>query len=178
MIYVSKLIGSVWMASIVGTLCAAASAGADWPQFQGPNRTGISQETGIARAWPEGGPRVVWTTSLAEGFAGPAIRDGEVYLLDRVDSKQDVLRCFDLATGRELWTFAYDAPGEKVDPSVPAVLLKTSQLRSRLTANSCNPAPRYVSYQSLRPSSCVRQSPHQIGIGQVAFAVPFQEVDF
>ena len=112
MISVSKLIGSVWTASIVGTLFAAASAGADWPQFQGPNRTGISQETGIARAWPEGGPRVLWTTSLAKGFAGPAIRDGEVYLLDRVNDKQDVLRCFDLATGREQWTFAYDAPGE------------------------------------------------------------------
>ena len=108
---VSKFIGSVCRASIVGLLCAAANAGADWPQFQGPDRNGISLETGIARAWPEGGPRVLWTASLAKGFAGPAIRDGEVYLLDRVDNTQDVLRCFDLATGEEKWTFAYDAPG-------------------------------------------------------------------
>jgi outer membrane protein assembly factor BamB len=112
MISLSKLISTAWTTSIIGALCATAIAQADWPQFQGPNRTGISLETGIARAWPEEGPRVLWTTSLAEGFAGPAIRDGEVYLLDRVDNKQDVLRCFDLATGEEQWTFAYDAPGE------------------------------------------------------------------
>lgn len=109
--FVSKFIGSVCRASIVGMLCVAANAAADWPQFQGPNRDGISLETGIAREWPEGGPRVLWTAPLAKGFAGPAIRDGEVYLLDRVDNKQDILRCFDLTTGQEKWTYPYDAPG-------------------------------------------------------------------
>ena len=92
-------------------LSVNALSGADWPQFQGPDRNGISPETGLARVWPEGGPRVHWTFLLAEGFAGPAIRDGEVYVLDRVDDKQDVLRCLSFDTGAELWNFAYDAPG-------------------------------------------------------------------
>jgi outer membrane protein assembly factor BamB len=39
------------------------------------------------------------------------VRDGQVFLLDRVRDQQDILRCFDLATGRELWRLVYDAPG-------------------------------------------------------------------
>ena len=92
-------------------VAVSAASAADWPQFQGPDRNGVSPETGLARAWPEGGPREHWRVSVGGGFAGPAIRDGEVYLLDRVDGKQDVLRCLALDTGEEIWRFAYDARG-------------------------------------------------------------------
>jgi len=45
------------------------------------------------------------------GFAGAAVRNGQVYVLDRLADRQDVLRCIDLNTGRELWTNSYNAPG-------------------------------------------------------------------
>lgn len=54
---------------------------------------------------------MLWTVDVGEGFAGPAVRDSEVFLLDRIKNAQDVLRCLDLTTGRELWRVAYDAPG-------------------------------------------------------------------
>jgi outer membrane protein assembly factor BamB len=96
-------------------LCLArqvpGASAADWPQFQGPNRDGASPETGLARAWPAQGPKVLWIIALGEGFGGPAIKDGKVYVLDRVDDQKDVLRCLDLATGKEEWTFSYDSPG-------------------------------------------------------------------
>jgi outer membrane protein assembly factor BamB len=60
---------------------------------------------------PEGGPKVLWTFPLGEGYGGAAVRDGEVYLLDCKDGKQDILRCIDLERGDELWSAAYDAPG-------------------------------------------------------------------
>jgi outer membrane protein assembly factor BamB len=85
---------------------------ADWPQYLGPDRNGISPETGLAKSWPKGGPKVLWTKPLGEGFAGAAVRDGKVYLLDRVKSNEDVLRCYDLQTGNELWSFANKDPGE------------------------------------------------------------------
>lgn len=85
---------------------------ADWPQFQGPMRNGTSEETVSATSWGEGGPRTVWSLVLGEGFGGAAVRDGEVYLLDRVDNAQDVLRCLTLETGEEIWNYPYDAPGE------------------------------------------------------------------
>ena len=103
---------NVFRAMVVcGVVLASMSASADWPQFQGPNRDGTSPETGLLRAWPEGGPKVLWSFPLGAGFAGPAVRDGEVYILDRVEERQDVLRCLDLKTGEELWNCAYDAPG-------------------------------------------------------------------
>ncbi len=95
------------LAALVGRAPAA-----DWPQYLGPEASGVSPETDLARSWPEGGPPLVWETPLGEGFAGAAVRDGQVYVLDRVEKREDVLRCFDLATGRPLWTFAYAAPGQ------------------------------------------------------------------
>lgn len=94
--------------TLVGLFTASAG---DWPQFQGPDRNGISPETGLARTWPEAGPKVLWSFPLNEGFAGPAIAGGEVFILDRVGDQQDVLHCLSLTTGEELWKFAYDAPG-------------------------------------------------------------------
>ena len=84
----------------------------DWPQYLGPDRNGISRETRLKRSWSEDGPNVLWTFPLGEGFAGAAVSNGKVYVLDRVGNERDVLRCIDLVTGKEGWTFAYDAPGK------------------------------------------------------------------
>lgn len=92
------------------TVCGICYA--DWPQYMGPDRNGISPDKGLMRAWPEGGPRVLWTVPVGPGYAGPAIYKGEVFLLDRVDDQKDVLRCFALDTGEERWNVSYDAPGK------------------------------------------------------------------
>ncbi|MGE5610764.1 MAG: PQQ-binding-like beta-propeller repeat protein, partial [Bacillota bacterium] len=99
--------------AFVGICCLLGnpSYGADWPQMRGPGRGEVSPETGLAREWPAGGPKVLWTIEVGVGFAGAAVRDGEVYLLDRVEDRQDVLRCLDLNTGKELWSVAYEAVG-------------------------------------------------------------------
>jgi outer membrane protein assembly factor BamB len=85
---------------------------ADWPQYLGPDRNGISPEKGLAKSWPKKGPKVLWTRPVGEGFAGAAIRDGKVYVLDRINSQKDVLRCFDLANGDKLWTCSNNDPGK------------------------------------------------------------------
>jgi outer membrane protein assembly factor BamB len=105
-------------------LVASMAAAADWPQFQGPDRNGISPETGLLHAFPEGGPKVLWTVKLGVGYGGPAIRDGKVYVLDRQEDQREVLRCWDLATGKEEWSAPYDAPGtvdHNGSRSIPAV---------------------------------------------------------
>ena len=96
----------------------------DWPQYLGPDRNGISTQTGILRSWPENGPEVLWTVDVGIGFGGPVIKDGKVYLLDRDDKVGDIMRCFDFSNGDELWRYAYDAPGSVMFPgsrSVPTV---------------------------------------------------------
>ena len=84
---------------------------ADWPSLYGPRRNHTSEQKGLLRAWPQEGPKVLWTVPLAAGFGGPAVLGGNVYLLDRDEKVGDTLRVLDLASGKELWTFAYDAPG-------------------------------------------------------------------
>ncbi len=112
--------------AIAGCCClfAAGSWAADWPQYLGPTRNSTSPEKGLLRSWPENGPQVLWTISLGKGFGGPVVKDGKVYLLDRDDKVGDNLRCFDLSNGKEVWNFAYDAPGRVMFPgsrSVPIV---------------------------------------------------------
>lgn len=89
----------------------ATARAEDWPRLGGPGGNGFSSETGLARSWPENGPKVWWSLAVGEGYAGAAIRDGQAFVLDRADDLQDVLRCLELATGRELWRAAMDAPG-------------------------------------------------------------------
>ena len=96
----------------------------DWPQYFGPERNGLSAQKGILRTWPQQGPEVLWTANIGIGYGGPVVKEGKVYLLDRDDKVGDNLRCFDLASGKELWNFAYDSPGTVMFPgsrSVPTI---------------------------------------------------------
>jgi len=96
----------------------------DWPQYLGPNRNSVSAQKSILRSWPQQGPEVLWTVNVGIGYGGPVVKDGKVYLLDRDDKVGDKVRCFDLSSGKELWNFAYDAPGSVMFPgsrSVPAL---------------------------------------------------------
>ncbi len=108
----------------VGLGAAGVAGAAEWPQFLGPNRDATSPEKGLMRRWPPGGPKVLWTVKTGPGYGGAAIRDGQVYMMDRERGRTDILRVFDLATGKELWKFGYPAPGRISHPgsrSTPAV---------------------------------------------------------
>jgi outer membrane protein assembly factor BamB len=97
---------------------------ADWPAYLGPRRDGTSVEKGLLRTWPKEGPKVLWTVPVGAGYGGPVVSGGKVYMLDRDDTAGDRLRCLDFATGKELWSFAYDAPGRFDHPgsrTTPAV---------------------------------------------------------
>lgn len=93
------------------TLCVAVvtvqvALGDNWPQFRGPNRDAISQETGLLHRWPEGGPKVLWTTELCEGYSAASVYDGRVYFNDYDKaSKEWLVRCLTLTDGKELWRF-------------------------------------------------------------------------
>ncbi len=110
--------------TVIILLFAACALAEDWPQYYGPKRNSTSNEQGILRTWPKGGPKVLWTVPVGIGYAGAAVSGGKVYLLDRDNKVGDNLRCFDLSSGKELWNFAYDAPGRFDHPgsrTTPAV---------------------------------------------------------
>ena len=68
------------LAALVGLGVAVVNA-ADWPQWQGPDRTRISKETGLLKEWPAGGPRLVWTANgLGSGYGSMAVAGDRVFL--------------------------------------------------------------------------------------------------
>src|SRR5512133_1356286 len=77
----------------------------DWPRFRGSDFDNISKDnTPLAESWDSSGPPVVWKTTLGEGYSGPVVHNGRVYILDYNERrKADVLRCLSLATGQEIW---------------------------------------------------------------------------
>src|SRR5215208_2700962 len=53
----------------------SAPAAFDWPQWQGPDRTGVSKETGLLQQWPATGPPLLWSVSgLGAGYGSLAVR--------------------------------------------------------------------------------------------------------
>jgi len=111
-------------AACSGLLFATPLSAGDWPQFRGPNRDGISSETGLLRQWPEGGPEVLWSTPVAQGYSAAAIHSGRVYFNDYDESTFEFLvRCLTLDDGKELWRFRESRrirPNHGITRSVPA----------------------------------------------------------
>ena len=103
--YRSHVVGVMFVLSVT------AAFAADWPWLYGPRRDHTSEQKKLLRTWPQAGPAVRWTVPMAAGFGGPAVSGGNVYLLDRDEKVGDTLRVLDLASGKELWTYAYDASG-------------------------------------------------------------------
>lgn len=91
-----------WMGifAIMGIVPALA---ADWPSWQGPNRDNLSPDTGLLKAWPEGGPKLLWSFENAgEGYSSPAIVDGKIYFTGAREGVAQVI-CLD-GSGKELWS--------------------------------------------------------------------------
>ncbi len=80
-----------------------------WPGFRGEGLDGIAHTSpSLARSWPADGPSELWSVALGEGYAGAAVRDGRVFIMDYdQENKQDALRCLSLADGKEIWRFVY-----------------------------------------------------------------------
>ncbi len=76
-----------------------------WSHFRGEYYDNINHDTvPLAESWDSTGPPVAWKINLGEGYAGPAVYNGRVYVMDYNERrKADQLRCFSLKSGTELW---------------------------------------------------------------------------
>ncbi len=115
-------------------LAAPALARADdWPQWMGPKRDNVWRETGIVEKFPKGGPKVLWRTPVAGGYAGPSVSGGLVFVTDYVtaadvkipnfDRKEfsgtERVMCLDQKTGKEKWKHEYPVKYAISYPSGP-----------------------------------------------------------
>lgn len=93
--------------TVISLLCwailsSAVSAG-DWPQWQGPDRNGISRESGLLKEWPKAGPPLAWkTTGLGGGDSASSIAAGRIFgMSNRGDD--EVVWSLSEKDGKELW---------------------------------------------------------------------------
>ena len=82
-----------------------APAPLDWPQFLGPTRNGVYTGS-INTHWPAGGPPKLWSKPVGQGFAGPAVSGGRLFLFHRVADKER-LECMEPMTGKTIWSGDY-----------------------------------------------------------------------
>ena len=79
-----------------GALYTITAQSADWPQWQGPDRKGVSSETGLLKEWPEGGPKLLRSLEgIGKGYSSPSIANGFVYITGMEDNIE-FLSAFDL----------------------------------------------------------------------------------
>jgi outer membrane protein assembly factor BamB len=80
----------------------SAQDGKEWPCFHGADRSNKSQETGLLKEWPKGGPKLLWTASgIGEGYSSVIIAGGFIYAEGR-SVEQTAVFCFDMA-GKLIW---------------------------------------------------------------------------
>ena len=104
------------IAGLLFTCCLALASDTtavadDWPQWGGPQRDLVWRETEIVDQLPTSDllPRA-WSTPIGEGYGGPSVADGRVYVMDRLrDEQQERVLCLDAKTGDIIWHHDYEA---------------------------------------------------------------------
>jgi outer membrane protein assembly factor BamB len=99
---------------------AFVSLAADWPQWRGPNRDGISKEVGLLKKWPEAGPKLLWqSTELGQGYGSPAVVGDRLYVTGSKGMVDEFVQALNLADGKSLWTARIGKVGENQMANYP-----------------------------------------------------------
>lgn len=111
-----RLLTAVLLAGLVTTVTAA-----DWPQWRGPNRDGVSKDTGLLKEWPKDGPPLAWQVNdLGAGYGSPAIVGGRVYLTANKGADDEFVLALDAKDGKPVWTARLGKVGPNQGPQYPA----------------------------------------------------------
>jgi outer membrane protein assembly factor BamB len=112
---------SVTLAFFVIVLPVIVSA-ADWSQWRGPQRNGISSEKGWTWQWGASGPKRLWTAEVGQGHSSVAVVGSRAYTMGNVN-ENDVVYCLNADTGKVVWKYSYPCPasnyaGTRATPTV------------------------------------------------------------
>jgi outer membrane protein assembly factor BamB len=104
-------LGSLALCVVACLPFKAAGADSDWPQWRGPQRDGISPDTGLLQQWPAQGPKQLWKIiSIGAGYSGVAVVDGKIFTMgDGPDAS--FIYALDEATGKQFWAAKVGKPG-------------------------------------------------------------------
>ena len=91
-----------WSSALISILLLSEVCADDWPQFLGPNRNGISAETGLIDSFPESGPELIWRSPLGVGMSSIAVANGLAYTMFQEGDDQYVV-ALDENSGTQKW---------------------------------------------------------------------------
>lgn len=78
---------------------------ADWPQFRGPQRSGVSQEKGLLQEWPKEGPKLLWQIKdTGEGYGTPAVIGQRIYLISSIGLDNEFVQALSSKDGKQIWS--------------------------------------------------------------------------
>ncbi|MGL6195021.1 MAG: PQQ-binding-like beta-propeller repeat protein [Thermoguttaceae bacterium] len=109
-----------------GSGSPATSFPGSWSRFRGDDYDAIVKNSPpLIRKFPETGPKILWEISVGDGYAGAAINQGKVYIIDYdLKKRRDAIRCLSLDKGQEIWTYSYPVMISKnhgISRTIPAV---------------------------------------------------------
>ena len=111
---------------VLASLAAAAApwprlaSAADWPQWRGPDRNGISAETGLLTEWPTEGPPLVWQAKdIGDGYSTPAVVGNRLYLISNEGTDDEYLQALSTADARQIWRARIGKSGPNKGPQYP-----------------------------------------------------------
>ena len=95
----------MFLAAATVTCGSLVATAADWPQWRGPQRTGISTETGLLQEWPAGGPKLLWrVNNIGSGFSTPSVIGDRIYLLSNEGVANEYVRALNASDGKQAWS--------------------------------------------------------------------------
>jgi outer membrane protein assembly factor BamB len=109
-----------WLALLLTVCLGSRALAADWPQWRGPQRDGISQETGLLKSWPSEGPKLLWqVTDAGEGYSTPSVVGDRLYALGNRGMDDEFVQCRDVNDGRIVWSTHLGKVGPNEGPQYP-----------------------------------------------------------
>ena len=95
-----------WLIAVVA-LILVLPLDADWPQWRGTNRDGVTRDFAAPSTWPAT-LKESWKVTVGEGHSSPVTSEGRIYVLAR-QGEEEVVLCLEAATGKQLWRASYPA---------------------------------------------------------------------
>lgn len=100
-------------------IVAASAWAADWPQWRGAHRTGLSSEKGLLKDWPQGGPKLLWERKdIGKGYSTPAVVGDRIYLMANREGKEYAI-ALSVKDGSRVWITAVGKVGPNQGPQYP-----------------------------------------------------------
>ena len=82
--------------------------------WRGPGRSGVYNEKGLMKSWPESGPSLIWEASgIGKGYSSATVTDGDIYITGTINGK-DVLSAL-TQDGKKKWEVEYGGITETVN---------------------------------------------------------------